>query len=102
MLPAEDNAVPSTSCDLIREKFEGTKSNDLGDAFYKKIHYLTFDLDLGIKAKRNFAQYPLHHVTFLGIKFEVARSNCLGGDTFTRNVTDARTHRHDGSTLIRN
>ena len=35
---------------------------------------------------------------YLGIKFEVARSNSLGGDTFTRNVTDART---DGRTMDR-
>ena len=30
-------------------------------------------------------------MTYLGIKFEVVRSNGLGGDTFTRIVTDART-----------
>ena len=35
----------------------------------------------------------LHHVTYLGTKFEVAMSCGLGGDTFTRNVTAARTHR---------
>ena len=40
-------------------------------------------------------KYPLHHLTYLGTKFEVARSNCLRGDTFTRNVTDPRT---DGRT----
>ena len=50
-----------------------------------------FDLD-------HVAQYALHLVTYLGIKFEVARSNSLGGDTFTRNVTDART---DGRTTDR-
>ena len=43
-----------------------------------------FDLDLGVKVIQDVAQYPLHHVTYLGIKFEVARSNGLGGDTFTR------------------
>ena len=31
-------------------------------------------------------------MTYLGTKFEVARSNNLGGDTFTRNVMEARTH----------
>ena len=36
------------------------------------------------------AQYPLHHVTISATKFEVATSNDLGGDTFTRNVTDGR------------
>ena len=31
------------------------------------------------------AQYPLHHnVTFAATKFEVAKSNGLEGDTFTR------------------
>ena len=46
------------------------------------------------------AQYPLHHVTYLGTKFEVARSNDLGGDTFTRNVTDRR--KDNEPTLVRN
>ena len=52
----------------------------------------------------DLAQYPLHHVTYLGTKFEVARSNSLGGDTFTRNVKNGCTHRKadDGQTLIRN
>ena len=39
---------------------------------------------------RNVAQYPLHHVTYSATKFEVATSNSLGGDTFTRNVKDRR------------
>ena len=37
---------------------------------------------------RNAAQYPLHHVTYSATKFEVAMSNGLGGDTFTRNMMD--------------
>ena len=53
----------------------------------------TFDLDLGVKVTRNVAQYPLHHVTYSATKFEVATSNGLRGDTFTRNVTDGRTDR---------
>ena len=64
-------------------KFEAATSNGLGeDAFYKKIHYLTFDLnvfDLWPKVTRNVAQYPLHHVTYAATKFEVAMSNGLGG-----------------------
>ena len=52
-----------------------------------------FDLDLGVKVTQNVAQYPLHHVTYLGSKFKVAMSNDLGGDAFTRNVTDAQTDR---------
>ena len=30
------------------------------------------------------AQYPLHHVTYPATKFEVAMSDRLGGDAFTR------------------
>ena len=47
-----------------------------------------FDLDLGVKVTQNDALYPLHHVTYSAVIFEVATSNGLGGDTFTRNVTD--------------
>ena len=46
---------------------------------------MTFDLELGVKVSQNVAQYQLHHVTYLGTKFEVATSNCYGGDAFTRN-----------------
>ena len=58
------------------------------------------------KKIRNVAQYPLHYVTYSATKFEVSTSNGLGGDTFTRNVTDARTHGRtdrrtdDGPTLV--
>ena len=38
---------------------------------YKKIHYLTFDLDLGVKVTQNVAQFPLHHVTYASAKFDV-------------------------------
>ena len=48
--------------------------------------------DLEVKVTQNVAQYPLHHVTYSTTKFEAASSNGLGRDTFTRNVTDARTH----------
>ena len=65
---------------------------------YKKIHYLTFDLDLGVKVTRNVTQYPLHHVIYAPTKFENAMSNGLGEDTITRNVTDRRT---DGRTTDR-
>ena len=50
----------------------------------QEIQYLTFDLDLGVKVTQNVAQYPLHHVTYSAIKFEVTMSNRLGGDTITR------------------
>ena len=39
---------------------------------------------------RSAAQYPLHHVTYVATKFEVATSNSLGENTFTRNVMDHR------------
>ena len=51
---------------------------------------MTFDL--GVKVTQNVAQYPLNHVSYSATKFEVATSNRLGGDTFTRNVTDAHPH----------
>ena len=44
--------------------------------------------DLGVKVTQNVVQYPLHHVTYLGTKFQVAKSSGLGGDTFTKHVTD--------------
>ena len=42
---------------------------------------------------RNVAQYPQHYVTYLGTMFKVAMSNGLGGDAFTRNLTDAQPDR---------
>ena len=51
----------------------------------QELHYLTFDFDLGVKVTQNVAQYPLHYVTYLGTKFEVATSNGSGGYAFTRN-----------------
>ena len=50
----------------------------------QKNQYLSFDLDFGVKVTQNVAQYPLHYVTYSATKFEVAMSNRLGGDTFTR------------------
>ena len=52
------------------------------------MHYLIFDLES--KVTRNMAQYLLHHMTYLATKFEVATSNSLGADTFTRNVMDTQ------------
>ena len=42
-----------------------------------------YDLDLGHKM---VAQYSLHYVTYAPAKIEVATSNSLGGDAFTRNI----------------
>ena len=46
--------------------------------------FFIFDLDLRVKVTQNIAQYLLHHVTYAPAKFEVAMSNSLGGDKFTR------------------
>ena len=35
----------------------------------------------------NVAHYPLHHVTYEPVKFEVAMSNSLGEESFTRKNT---------------
>ena len=50
---------------------------------YKKIHYLTGDINLDLGVTRKFAQYPLYHVTYSATKFEMSMSNSLG-DTFAR------------------
>ena len=76
--------VPSTSFDLCTYRVLSYYVKSFRRwSIYKKIKYLTFDLDLGVKVTQNVAQYPLHHVTYPATKFEVARSNRLG-DTFTR------------------
>ena len=43
-----------------------------------------YDLDLGVKVTQNVFQYPPNHVTYAPGKFEVATSNSLGEDAFTR------------------
>ena len=44
---------------------------------------LLYNLWPGDKVTQYIAQFPLHHVTYAGRKFEVATSSGLGGDTFT-------------------
>ena len=63
------------SLNLLRQKLQEEKH-------LQEFQYLTFDL--GVKVTQNVAQYPLNYVTHPATKFEVARSNQLGGDTFTR------------------
>ena len=41
-----------------------------------------------VKVTQNLAQYPLHRVTNAHAKFEVAMSNDLGRDAFTRKLYD--------------
>ena len=43
-----------------------------------------FYLDLGVKVTQDFAKYPLYHETYSDTKFEVATSDGLGGDAFTK------------------
>ena len=43
-----------------------------------------YDLDLGVKVTYNVAQYSPHHVIYAPANFEVAKSNRLGEDAFTR------------------
>ena len=57
--------------------------------------FFTYYLNIGVKVTQNLAQYLLHnvtyvaqyhphHVTYVTAKFEVAMSNGLGEDAFTR------------------
>ena len=51
--------VPSTSCDLCTCKIWSCYFQKfMGRWVYKKIHYLTFDLDLGVKFTWKGTQYP--------------------------------------------
>ena len=43
-----------------------------------------YDLDLGAKVTQNVAKYHPHHVTYAPVTFEVALSNGLGENSFTR------------------
>ena len=43
-----------------------------------------YDLDLVVKAAKNVVQCPPNHMTYAPAKFEVATSNSLGEDVFTR------------------
>ena len=40
--------------------------------------------DLGVRVTQDVARYTLHHVTYSHAKFEVATSNGLGVDAFTK------------------
>ena len=66
--------VPSTSCDLCtyRVFLSYYVKWFRRRSIYKKVQYLTFDLDLGVKVTQNVAQYPQHHVTYAPAKFDIA------------------------------
>ena len=100
--------VPSTSCDLCTGKIWSCYfQNIMRRCVFKKIHYLTFDLDLGVKVSQNVAEYPWHHVTYAQAKFEVATSKSLWVDAFTRKyiiwpltfTLGSRSHEMSPSTL---
>ena len=78
--------VPSTSCDLsiCTYRVWSYYVKRFRRSIYKKIQYLTFDLDFGVKVTRNVAKYPLHQETCSATKFEVATLKGLGVDAFTR------------------
>ena len=59
---------------------------------FKKIHYLTFNVDPNpkLKVKQYITKFPLHYVIYAPSKFAVALFNGLGGDAFTRNLMDGR------------
>ena len=100
--------VPSTSCDPCTGKIWSCYfQNIMRRCVFKKIHYLTFDLDLGVKVTRNVAQYPWHHVISAQAKFEAAASKNLWGDAFTKKyiiwpltlTLGSRSHKMSPSTL---
>ena len=43
-----------------------------------------YDLDIWVKVTLNVVQCPPNHMTFALAKFEIATSNSLGEDAFTR------------------
>ena len=43
-----------------------------------------YDLDLVVKVTQNIVQCPPNHMTYAPAEFEVATSNSLGEDGFTR------------------
>ena len=52
---------------------------------YKKIQYLTFDLEFGVKVTQNVAQCPLHYVTYALTEFEVTYLKSLRRSIYTKN-----------------
>ena len=55
------------------------------------------NIDFGVNVIQVVVQYPLHHVNYAHAKFEVATSNGLGGDSFTKRhylTIDARSMSH--------
>ena len=73
--------VPLTSWDICTGKIWSCYYQKfMSRCVYKKIHFLTFDLDV----IGSVTQYPRHHGTYAQAKFEVATTKSLWGDAFTR------------------
>ena len=49
-----------------------------------------YDLDRVVKVTQKVVQYPPNHMTYTPAKFEVAMSNSLGEDGFTRKYNVAQ------------
>ena len=81
--------VPSTSCDLYTPKVWSCYVQ----RFWRRRKCIIWSL-----TSWNVAQFPLHLVTYAPAKFEAAMYEGAGGDTFTRNVTESRTHIHNDRT----
>ena len=67
-------------------------SHGLGEDAFTTKHYLTLNLPIALyimyPQQRIQCELNIDHVIYSATKFEVATSNGLGGDTFTRNMTD--------------
>ena len=71
---AKCSPVPSTSCYLFSYKSLKLLRQKMDEEIHLQENTL-FNLDLGVKITGNVVQYPLHHVTYAAVKFEVATSN---------------------------
>ena len=66
----------ATSCDLCICEARSCYVRGFGKrCIFKKIHHMTLTW---VKVTQNVVQYPLHHVTYAHVSFEVATSNDLG------------------------
>ena len=64
--------MPAFELTKASAKFEVATSNRLrGDAFTRKKIISLLTLTLGHGQTGNFAQYPLHHITYAPAKFEL-------------------------------
>ena len=119
---AKYNSVPSTSCNLCSYKVWSSLIRKYNIWPWVKVTisvaqylYIMWPMQLhslkllrlkGIKETKHLLENtlfdlwdhtkccPLNYVTYAVTKFEVARSNGLGGTTFTRNSMDAQTLTH--------